>query len=669
MRSAAADAVRKAAWVVAVTLALIVGTRVAGLGVRETSTRAAPAAGRDESGDPLPPWAICRVGSARFRGAVDAVGFTDAGRGIVHCTADGCVRTIDRATGATVREFVAHRGLVDPPPPTSLWEKVGSELDVVHEHRWRDGIRGAAISADGSRVFTSGAASADVWDVATGRMVARWPTRDFVPVAFSRDGARVATGGFYADVWVHDAATGAELLALPGDQPAGGWGGENSVALSPDGSLVAVQTYRLRVVDVAARMDVFSTPRDDFAGPVAFSPDGAFLLHVRKNEAVVVRDAKTWAAVRELPFRAQAIAFSPDGRVVAIADDAVRIVEFATGAVLRTFDGQANRLAFSPDGRTAAALSSTDQRVRVFDVANGVEDPPRRPPFSWSAYAEWSSDGRRLVVPDGGVLRIADATTGRFERTIETGGDIVRLDPVDARRAVAMGGFRAMPTAWIATFDVESGAESSRSPFHPPVWYGFWDAAAGAVRMYDFADHALRMLDPRSGAVIRRFDCPGVENASVDVREGLFATHGPTPREFHVRDLETGADVAEIVAPASMESPSLDGFDRGRLLVQDDGRLALYDARTGRRLVVVRCEALSARRRAAVSPDARLLAATDADHAVRLFDGATGAELAALRGHRDVVMSIEFSPDGRRLATSSSDGTILVWDVAGATGR
>jgi WD40 repeat protein len=43
--------------------------------------------------------------------------------------------------------------------------------------------------------------------------------------------------------------------------------------------------------------------------------------------------------------------------------------------------------------------------------------------------------------------------------------------------------------------------------------------------------------------------------------------------------------------------------------------------------------------------------------------------LAHLPGHRESVMAVAFTPDGRRAVTTSMDGTLRVWVVAGVVGR
>src|SRR5439155_9657849 len=50
---------------------------------------------------------------------------------------------------------------------------------------------------------------------------------------------------------------------------------------------------------------------------------------------------------------------------------------------------------------------------------------------------------------------------------------------------------------------------------------------------------------------------------------------------------------------------------------------------------------------------------------VKIWDLATGQELRTLRGHAGGIFSVAYSPDGQRLATSSEDKTIKIWDRSG----
>jgi WD40 repeat protein len=52
------------------------------------------------------------------------------------------------------------------------------------------------------------------------------------------------------------------------------------------------------------------------------------------------------------------------------------------------------------------------------------------------------------------------------------------------------------------------------------------------------------------------------------------------------------------------------------------------------------------------------------DKTLKVWDAQTGQETLTLRGHTDIVTSVSFSPDGKRIVSGSADKTLKVWDIS-----
>jgi len=66
----------------------------------------------------------------------------------------------------------------------------------------------------------------------------------------------------------------------------------------------------------------------------------------------------------------------------------------------------------------------------------------------------------------------------------------------------------------------------------------------------------------------------------------------------------------------------------------------------------------------AVSTDGKTLASGSVDNTVKLWDVASGQNLATLKEHGDAIWSVAFSPDGKTLASAGRDKTIRPWETS-----
>jgi len=308
----------------------------------------------------------------------------------------------------------------------AFWDSRTGELQrVLRGHTRR--VAALAISQDG-RTLVSGSYDqlVKVWDVAgeKTRLTLKGHEAIISAVAISPDGKAIASADSEICLW--DISEGSQLVHRKrlGDH------GQSidGLAFSPDGRTLVSggEDGKIKVWEVATgRLVKTLEPRRERWRAVAYSPDGATLAAAGVDHGLVLWDTATWTIRHQIPEQnrtgAEALAFAPDGRHVAVSLGFVaRMIDVATGKEVWCSPNQGvgmNAIAVSPDGATVA---TTGHMIKLWDLASGQEKTPRLAGHGASIEAvAFSPDGATLAT--GGAdatIKLWDLATRRERMTL-----------------------------------------------------------------------------------------------------------------------------------------------------------------------------------------------------------------------------------------------------------
>jgi WD40 repeat protein len=658
------------------------------------------------------------------RSAIRSVGFSPAGNLLLTVREgnDRSVQLWDAATGKPVGAAFGNpggTGLVSFAPPGDLLLTLGgNEARLWEPAPGRSGkspITDPHLLGAGAVALRTPVESVTVrtWD-ASGKPVGK-PVRDADSLAW-------AAPPFGYVPWQ------SEWGQFLGDPPRG-LGGGFGVLVSPDGKrfvTVGRGGNEAWLWDAVTGQLAGEPLRQggplDPDNPVAFSPDGKFLLTVGLDEfssqggAPIRRSARLWDAATGKPHRKPldqldgvfSALFTPRGDVLAFGKGARRW-DPSTGEPVGDLLQIPYPVAFGPDGnRFLAVTGGENKEAQLWDLAEGKSIGPALKHGERIKKAVFSPDGKRVLTISVKDVRAWDTATGKpvgkplYDADAFAGATIGPLYP------------QPLPGCGDAVFGPDGATVLTQSagqkkyPDEPNQWAILWNLASGQARQRVAADVVRLTPDGKTalawwaqGSVLRALAMTPPAGQDQPPGRPVWEESGVPAAALSpdgtavlvVRRTAAGSWTARLREPATGKelSPDVPLRDAPHQLAVGPGgktfavatldRTArLYDRMTGTALggAFPYAEWLSDEPLGSkfsyssgfgVSPDGRLAFLRTDARTVVLWDVTTGRAVGPPLEHPDTVLPAGFTPDGKFLLTRTRDGQgtvreLRLWDVA-----
>jgi WD40 repeat protein len=438
----------------------------------------------------------------------------------------------------------------------------------------------------------------------------------------------------------------------------------SALAFSPSGKRLACNgdAGSVRLWDVSERvpkMQEVLGGHTQRVRSVAFAPDGLTLATGSEDHTVRLWNlgktpAKERAVLTTHLGAVRAVVFSPNGHTLATAgQDGVLSFWSTTGTVPRQRAAvkvsEMYSVAYSPNGKLLAAGCS-DGSIRLYDVAGGqTKEHAVLEGHSGGVFSlAFAPDSKALA--SGGsdctvrLWRLGGARP--FQRTV-TGGHwcyAYSIAFAPDGRSLASGGADATLRLWDLDATEPKEAAVLRSPASPVLALDW--SPDGQTLVSSYCDKSVRLWNVAGRRQLRQFE-------------------GHKHQVWSVAFSPDGRQV--VTASARLRD------DCQYWTVGEEASLCLWDVASGqevRRLggykEPVRSVAFSPDGRrilsGSVREEVRAGGRVPVDCSARLWDAASGKELARMDKHTRPIYAVAFTADGQRVLSADLDRSVLLWN-------